>query len=218
MKILVTVILFAYIVTVGCSPTRTATVWKNEHAFPGAYNKIMIAAIIDNNDTALRAVVENRFKENLQSIGYRAVSSLKEFGTTGLRDLGQEDTYRILCDKGIDAVMTLALIDRTGENYTEPKSSYTQPVKYYYQRIWRYKERQERFNVAFYDSTKKYSWEMILFDLSTLQPHSIIQSKVYTNSVQESISAEFWKDILRRLVKDRYLKKREPVSEGPKAF
>ena len=114
--------------------------------------------------------------------------------------------------------MTLALIDRTGENYTEPKSSYTQPVKYYYQRIWRYKERQERFNVAFYDSTKKYSWEMILFDLSTLQPHSIIQSKVYTNSVQESISAEFWKDILRRLVKDRYLKKREPVSEGPKAF
>jgi hypothetical protein len=207
---------------VGCSPTRTTTVWKNEHAFPGKYNKIMIAAVVDNNDTALRAKVENGFQTLLQSIGYPAVSSLKEFGVNGLRDLDQEDTYRSLCDNGIDAVMTLALIDRTDENYKEPASSYTQPVKYYYERMWHYKERQEKSSEAFYDSTKKYSWEMILFDLSTLQPHSIVQSKIFTNGIRESISHEFWKDIIKRLTKDRYLKKRAPVTEappeGPKAF
>jgi hypothetical protein len=182
----------------------------------------MIAAVVDNNDTALRAAVENGFKASLQSTGYQTVSSLKEFGVNGLRDLGQEDTYKSLCDKGIDAVMTLALIDRTDENYTEPASSYTQPVKYYYERMWHYKEQQGKLSEAYYDSSKKYSWEMILFDLSTLQPHSIIQSKVFTNGLQESLSREFWKDIIKRLTKDRYLKKRTPVSEispeGPKAF
>jgi len=182
----------------------------------------MIAAIVDSDDTVLRAAVENGFKETLQSIGYQTVSSLKEFGIHGLRDLEQEDTYLRLCNRGIDAVMTVALIDRTDVNYTEPKSSYTEPVKYYYERIWHYKERQSRITASFYDTSKKYSWEMILFDLSTLQPHAIVQSKIYTNGIPESLSRAFWKDIVKKLNKDRYLKKREPVSdisaETPKAF
>lgn len=182
----------------------------------------MVAAVVGYKDTSLRTTVENGFKEALQAIGYHAVSSLKEFGPDGLRDLGQEDTYKSLCDKGIDAVMTVAIIDRTNENYTEPASSYTEPVKYYYERMWHYKKQQEKFSEAFYDSTKKYSWEMILFDLSTLQPHSIVQSKVFTNGIGESLSRQFWKDIIKRLIKDRYLKKRAPLietsPEGQKAF
>lgn len=172
----------------------------------------MVAAVTDNTDTLLRSAVENGFRETLESIGYNTVSSLKEYGMSGLRDLGQEDTYRSLCDKGIDAVVTVAIIDRTNENYREPASSYTEPVKYYYERIWHYKERQQKHTATFYDSSKKYSWELILFDLSTLQPHSIIQSKIYTGGIAQSITSEFWKDIVRRLVKDRFLKKREPVS------
>lgn len=181
----------------------------------------MVAAITDNNDTLLRSAVENGFKGALEAIGYRAVSSLEEYGVSGLRDLGQEDTYRSLCEKGIDAVMTVAIVDRTDENHVEPASSYTDPVEYYYKRIWQYKEQQQRYTAAFYDSSKKYSWEMILFDLSTLQPHSIIQSKVYTGGILKSINSKFWKDIIRRLIKDRYLKKRAPVTPtpaGPRPF
>jgi len=215
-------IFFSGMIITGCSSSYIITVWKNQHAFPGKYNKILIAGIVNNTDTAFRAELENHFKESLEAMGYPAVSSLAEFGPAGLKGFGQEDTYITLCNKGIDAVMTIALVDRSIESVSEPKSAYTDPVKYYYERIWHYKERQSRITASFYDTSKKYSWEMILFDLSTLQPHAIVQSKIYTNGIPESLSRAFWKDIVKKLNKDRYLKKREPVSdisaETPKAF
>src|SRR5258706_6701172 len=124
-------ILFASILFTGCSSRSIVTIWKNQHAFPGKYNKILVSGIVNNTDTAFRAEIENHFKETLESMGYPAVSALAEFGPAGLKDFGQEDTYITLCNKGIDAVMTVALIDRSIKNGSEPKSAYTNPVKYY---------------------------------------------------------------------------------------
>ncbi|MEJ0105949.1 MAG: hypothetical protein WDO19_26855 [Bacteroidota bacterium] len=151
-------------------------------------------------------------------MGYPAVSALAEFGPAGLKDFGQEDTYITLCNKGIDAVMTVALIDRSIESASEPKSAYTDPVKYYYERIWHYKERQDKMTVIAHDSSMKYSWEMILFDLSTLQPHYITQTRTAEGNVRQSMQNEFWKAMIKKLRKDRFLKSRDPIINGPKAF
>ena len=47
----------------------------------------------------------------MKTNGLIAVSALDEFGTGGLANLAQEETYVKLCNKGIDAVITIALLD-----------------------------------------------------------------------------------------------------------
>ena len=208
------------IITAGCSSKYISTTWKNDHAFPGNYNKIMVAAIVNNSDTSYRKELENHFKDVLESSGYPAISSFTEFGTS-LRKIGQEETYRELCDKGIDAVMTVALVDKTKSGEL-PYSAFAEPIKYYYNRIWHYKEEQFKIPALVNDSMMKYSWEMILFDLSTLQPHYIAQTRTKEGTIQQSMKDEFWEAMITRLRKERFLKKRPPVSntneKGPRAF
>src|SRR3982750_1103097 len=83
-----------------------STAWKNQHAYPGNYSKIMVFAIVNSNDSTYRIELEEHFKESLESFGYPAISSYSEFGTA-LRSMDQEETYKNLCEKGIDAVMTI---------------------------------------------------------------------------------------------------------------
>ena len=215
-----TVLIFTSFIITGCTSRYINTVWKNDHAFPGKYNKIMVAAIVNNKDTAFRRAIEEHFKQTLESMGYVTVSALAEFGPSGLKYLGQEDTYIRLCNKGIDAIMTVALMDKEKISNAEPHMSYAQPVKYYYNRIWHYKELQEQEPVAGSDSLLKYSWEMILFDLSTLQPHYIAQTKTIEGTLHQSLQDEFWNAFAKKLHKDRFLKTRPPVTTttGPKAF
>jgi hypothetical protein len=211
-------ILLACLLLTGCSAPYIITVWKNEHAFPGKYNKIMVTAIVNINDTILRAKLENHFKEGLESIGYHAVSSLAEFGTKGLHELGQEATYIGLCNKGIDAVITVALTDSPSEIFPESRIAYTYPANYYYEHMWHYRERQLQLPPDSYDSVMKYSWEMILFDLSTLQPHYIAQTRPTTGAIRQSIDHEFWKALIKKMTKEKYLKKNPAIITGPKAF
>ena len=205
----------------GCSTSNIITVWKNQHAFPGKYNKIMLVGIVNINDTGLRHNLENRFSESLESMGYNTVSSISEFGPNGLRDLSQEATYISLCNKGIDAVITVALTEKVREISSEPAAAYIHPARYYYNHVWHYREGQLRLPRESSDSIMTYSWEMILFDLSTLEPHYIAQTRPFTGTVRQSIDQEFWHGIIRKMTKERYLKKRTPVSkptEAPKAF
>lgn len=220
MKLHMTVLSFACILIASCSSRYINTVWKNDHAFPGKYNKIMVATIVNNQDTAFRREIEAHFKETLQSMGYVTVSAIEEFGPGGLKDLGQEDTYIRLCNKGIDAIITVALIDKEKTTGSEPHLSYAQPVKYYYDRIWHYKELQASEQLTTPDSLRKYAWEMILFDLSTLQPHYIAQTKTIDGNIHQSIQDEFWKAFVKKLNNDKFLKTRPPVTNttGPKAF
>lgn len=204
-----------------CSSPNIITVWKNQHAFPGKYNKIMLVAIVNINDTALRHYLENHFKEELSLMGYNAVSSISEFGPAGLRDLGQEATYISLCNKGIDAVMTIALADNVKEILSEPAAAYTHPAQYYYNRIWHFKDEQLRLPRELSDSVMTYSWEMILFDLSTLEPHYIAQTRPNTGTVRQSIDHEFWHDMIRKMKKEKFLKSRAALtkpSDSLKAF
>ena len=180
----------------------------------------MVAAIVNSTDTALRKDVEEHFKQTLESMGYVTVSAFAEFGLSGLNDLGQEDTYITLCNKGIDAILTVAIMDKEKMTNAGPHMSYAQPVKYYYNRIWHYKQLQAQEPIADSDSVVKYAWEMILFDLSTLQPHYIAQTKTIAGNIHQSMHDEFWNAFVKKLRKDRFIKSRPPVVEaaGPKAF
>ena len=61
-----------------CSSSRITYSWKSENIPSKIYNKIMVLAIIKNNDLSLREKMEDHLVGDLSEHGYTALSSLKE--------------------------------------------------------------------------------------------------------------------------------------------
>src|SRR5438876_3791453 len=153
------------IILSGCTSSHLITTWKAQHFSRVNYNNILIVGVIKNENDSLRGEIEKHFVIEMEGLGYHAVSALQEFGPKGLANLGEEETYIKLCNKGIDAIITIALIDKSKEITGKSHKATGYPGKYYYDRIWNYKNIQTDFTGE-HPATSDYFWETILFDLA----------------------------------------------------
>ena len=112
MRALFAFLFITSIVLVACSRPTVETLWKADSGTAITYNKIMVAGIIPEKDDSIRKDLENHVIAQLSNRGINAVSSIEAFGSAGLARLGQEETYVTLCENGIDAVLTFALVER----------------------------------------------------------------------------------------------------------
>ena len=184
----------------------------------------MVVGIIKDTNNVLRRKMETHLVNDLKSIGYYAVSALDEFGESGLAGLEQEATYIMLCNKGIDAVITIALLDRTKEKFYVPARVKYYPNLYYYNRILNYNTIQADLNSSTsmkgeYEETTQFSWESILFDLQSLSPVYTAQTKTFDPTSTETMAHEYGKMIVANMVKKKVIEKKElVVSEPLKTF
>ena len=175
----------------------------------------MVVSIVKSRDNSLRKQIETDFANELKEIGYYAVPAVEEFGEGGLSNLSREETYIKLCNNGIDAVITIALIDKSKEKTIGSKKSYGYPHNYYYDRIWNYRNIKADLTNG---SKPEYFWESILFNLRTLEAECTIQTKSFTAIKEEKMGHEFEKQIIQNMIKQKILKRGERISQQLKAF
>src|SRR5215217_3809223 len=196
-----------------CAHGPVVTTWKATNTRHVKFNKILVAGIIQDTDLALSRQMEQEFVTELKSMGYNAVSKIDEFGPHGLANLQQEQTYQKLCSQGIDAVLTIALLDKKKEQQYVPARVKYYSSLYYYNRIWDYKKiKADLVNKP--DSNAKntrYLWECILFDLSTLQPLYTSQSRPFDAAVAATEAPAYAKKMITLLLKNKMLAKPEQV-------
>src|SRR5688572_11019566 len=106
-----------FILLYSCSSQKITTVWKADPVFPNRYHRILVVAILPEQDTLLRARIEKETANSLNKMGYDAISAISAFGPKGLAEPGEEATYLKLCTIGTDAVMTLAVVPREKESH-----------------------------------------------------------------------------------------------------
>jgi hypothetical protein len=191
-------------------------VWKTDTQQLTPYNKIMVVGIIKEEDDSLRSQVESQMVDQLTALGYYAVSSLKEFGRYGLSNIGEEGTYLKLCDNGIDAVLTLALIDQANKSYNKKDLNTKYTYTYYYNRIWNYRKIQN--DTSNSPVVHRYRWESILFDLGSLQPQCVMQVKTPLDISGQHTAAVLSGYIISQMVNEKIIKKQKPLSVVPKPF
>ncbi|MDP4261269.1 MAG: hypothetical protein Q8941_01950 [Bacteroidota bacterium] len=193
----------------GCRSPRITTAWKADHAAPLKYSKIVVVGITKGGDDSLRVQVERYFALALNNLGYKAVSAVVEFGPKGLANLGEVDTYRKLCNDGIDVVMTFALIDGNKEPRQKYRKIYGYPSNYYYNRIWNYKN-------ILADMTgdnntgDRYFWESILFNLNTLEAECTIQTRSFKDIRLAKRTHEFQMQVIQKMIREKVLEKQPP--------
>lgn len=191
----------------GCIPRHMTAVWKADRVLPVRYNHILVVAIVPERDSLLRKRIESAMTAELQSIGYNAMSAFDLFGANGLSRPGEENTYLRLCDNGIDAVLTLALLPKTDQTYRLESKAMLQPHRYYYDRIWNYRDLPGK------DAQNDHArfWESILFDLGTLEAILTVRTEPFAVDRMEKTSSGLANRITRTMLKEKILKKQRPA-------
>lgn len=165
---------------ISCRTPGLYTVWKDQDAvLPLARNsQLLVIGILKDSSLVLRQDLEGAVAAGLNNLGYRAVSALQEYGRDGLFQKTNEESYRVFRAAGMDAIVTVALINAGKDKRVVPKGK-NNLAAYYYNRIATYGNILEDLTALETEATATAYWETIVFDLRTLTPTLVIRSGSY---------------------------------------
>jgi len=206
------------LIVAGCTTSKITSSWKAENTLPQKYNKVMVLGLIREADRTIQENMENHLVSDLQELGYNAVSSMKEYGPKSFENMDEEAAISKLKNSGIDAVLTVVLLDKQKERKYIPGNMYYSPYGYYYNRFWGYRATIYRriYEPGYYITDTKYFWESNLFDMSNQKLVYSVQTQTFDPANTESMAHEYGQMIVNDMAKNNVLKK---WSETPtKAF
>jgi hypothetical protein len=214
----IVLILLLMAVGLGCSTSRITTSWKAENTVPKRYNKIMVLGLIREADRTMQVNMENHLVGDLNELGYNAVSSFQEYGPKVFDKMDEEAAIDKLKNSGVDAVLTIVLLDKQKESKYYPGNIYYSPYGYYYNRFWGYRNTLYRriYEPGYYVNNTKYFWESNFYDMNSQKLVYSVQTQSFDPATSESLGHEYGQMIIQDMVKNNIIRK---VSDIPgKAF
>lgn len=196
------------LVAAGCSSSKITTSWKAENTVPQKYNKIMVLGLIRETDRTIQENMENHFVGDLHDLGYNAVSSLKEYGPKAFDNMDEAAALAKLKTSGVDAVITIVMLDKQKERKYVPGNVYYSPYSYYSNHFWGYRSTLYRriYEPGYYVTDTKYFWESNLYDMSTQKLIYSVQTESFDPINSEILGHEYGQLIVKDMVKQNVLK------------
>jgi len=190
-----------------CSGSKVTNAWKAKDATSGAYNKIMVVGIIKDSDHALQYKLEHHMVGDLAALGYGAVSAFELYGPKYFEGLKEEEAINKIKSTGVDAVITIVLLDKSKElSYVPGRTVYA----HYYGKFWGYYNTMygRIYEPGYYQENTKYFFESNLYDMNDNKLVYSIQTQSFAPSSTEALGHEYGKLIVKAMVKDAVLHER----------
>lgn len=199
----------------GCTSSRITSSWKEENVSPKKYDKILVLGLIRETDRTIRENMENHLVGDLQALGYNAVSSLKEYGPKAFEKMDEEAALATLNKSGVDAVVTIVLLDKEKEKRYVPGHINYSPYGYYYNRFWGYYGTMNRriYEPGYYVTDTRYFWESNFYDMSTQKLLYSVQTQSFDPASSESLGHEYGRLIVKNMVKNNVVAKDNSISK-----
>src|SRR6476660_1610809 len=124
-------LLLVFVLIVGCTSVRITHSWKAENVKPKKFEKVLVLSLLRDQDINMREKMEDHLVGDLKDLGINGISSLKEFGPKGFNNLDEQAVLGRLQNSGIDAVVTIVLLDKSKERYYVPGHVYYSPYIIY---------------------------------------------------------------------------------------
>jgi hypothetical protein len=200
------------------STTEITGSWKSAQIGSEAISSILVTAL--TSKTNARQTVEDDLANALQKHGYNVVKSMNVMPPTFTKE--KEPNREALLEKikgtDVDAIITVALIDKETENRYVPGSyGYAPMTRFgYYGNFWGYYNNwyPTLYSPGYYNSDKVYFLETNLYDAETQELLWSAQSETYNPSSLSKFSKDFADVMLAKMEKDGALKK---LSDKPLA-
>lgn len=213
--ILAMIVVFLFLAS-GCGPSsRITSSWRAENVQPQKFKKVVVLGLIRENDRTLREKMEQHLVGDLKELGYDAVCSCDQYNPKAFENMGEEEAISKLHTSGVDAVLTIVLLDKMQERYYVPGRVVYSPYTIYQGRFWRYSRMMydRIYTEGYYTTDTKYFWETNLYDLASNNLVYSSQSQSFDPVTSESLGHEYGQMIVEDMVKKNVLTdvKKEPV-------
>lgn len=195
-----------------CSTSRITSTWKAENVQAKKYNKILVLGLIRESDRSIREKMEQHLLGDLKEHGYNAICACEEFGPKTFENMAEKEAIAKLGNSGIDAVLTIVLLDKTKERYYVPGRIYYSPYYNYHNRFWGYYTTMydRIYSPGYYEVSTKYFWESNLYDMDSKQLVYSVQTQSFDPSSSEILAHEYGKLIVNSMVKNKVLTTQTP--------
>lgn len=198
------------LIAAGCGPSSKITSsWKADNATPGKYKKIVVVGIIREADRTLREKMEQHLAADLRDLGYEATCSCDEYSPKTFENMTEEQAIGKMRNAGVDAVLTVVLLDKTQERYYVPGRVRYTPYVVYHNRFWVYSRTvyQRIYTEGYYAEDTRYFWETNLYDLNKTGEQLVYsaQSQSFDPVSSETMGHEYGQMIARDMVSKNVL-------------
>jgi hypothetical protein len=206
--------LIAAALLISCNSTKINSSWKAENTQTKPYHNVMVWGLMAEKDSSLRKQMETHLVNDLVSKGYHAVASLDVYKAKAYKKLSAKEILDEFKSTGVDAIITLALLNKEKEEKYYPGGFLNQPEnlnsnldKYYsgiYERV---------FTPGYYISTTTYFWESNLFEVSSDKMIYYARTKSFDPANTETLAHENGLKIIKDMVKRKVILDVAPKEE-----
>jgi len=147
--------------------------------------------------------MENHLVEDLNEAGVKAISSINRYGPKTFENKSEETILNSLQKDGIDAVLTIVLLNKEKERYYTPSRVYYSPYIIYQRRFWGYYTTiyDRIYEPGYYCESTNYFWESNLYDIENKELIYSAQSKSFNPASINKLADEYGKIIKKDLIK-----------------
>ncbi len=210
MKLLTPVLVLSLLLS-ACSSTYITSTWKAADKAPVSFRKLVVIALVGDNEKKARELIEKHAVEDLKSNGQNAVCSCEEYNPEAFRGMNEKEAVAKLREEGVDGILTIVLLDKKKEKIYVPGRPVNVPVFWnYYQTIY-----ERVYTKGYYTENTKYYWESNLYDLQGNQLLYSIQSQSFDPETTETLAHEYGKKIVKKLMKNHVLAEQGNTSLKP---
>lgn len=211
-KIILQVTLAA--VLLSCNSTKITSSWKNGDQMNKPYHNIMVWAIIPESDSMLRKQIETHLVNDLVNKQYHAISSLDVYKEKAYKKLTPAEILKEFKSTGVDAVLSIVLLNKEKEEQYYPGGYFNQPVNNYGNLDKYYSNVYERvLTPGYYIRTTNYYWQSNLFEVAADQLVYSVQTKSIDPYSTDLLAHENGLMIIKDMVKKKIIKKPLPIKE-----
>lgn len=203
-KIVVAVLLIG--VSFSCSSTKIIDSWRDANSITKPYHNVMVWAIIPEKDSILRKQIENHLVNDLVGKAYHAVSSYEVYKTKAYKKLTTQEILDEFKATGVDAVVTLVLLDKRQEDKYYPAGFYSQGVNNTGKLDTYYSAMYERvFTPGYYITSTSYFWEANLFEVADDKRVYAVRTISFDPASTETLAHENGIRIMKDMLKQKVI-------------
>jgi hypothetical protein len=203
---------------IACSSTRITSSWKADSLQAKQYKKVLVLGLINDPDRTIRENMEEQLVGELKVLGYDAMCSCDEFGPKSFEKMNEKDAVAKLNNSGIDAVLTIVLLDKEREKYYVPgRVSYT-PYSIHQNRFWGYYNTMygRVYSQGYYQTDTRYFWESNFYELTNGEELLYsVQSQSFEPGTTKTLGHEYGQLIVKDMVKNNILMNQKEVKLKP---
>ena len=194
-------------ILISCSTSQITRSWKSYDAQEKSFKRILVLGLLHENDRLLKEKMEAHIVGDLKSLGYDAICSCEEYDAKTFANMKESEALQKLNGGGIDAVLTVVLLDKTKERYYVPNKRDHNSYTTYYNDWWSYYSTiQDRiYQPGYYVEDTKYFWGSNFYELATKQLFYSVQTKSFDPASKDALAHEYGNLIINDMVKNKIL-------------